>query len=97
MDVHLLAVRADWDTSYEAVTHAIHRPRNTVVAPQAMSGSGVLSGTHGSVLDPIAAIQCRITSIRSNRTIDIAFGMATPRGGPGPGEIPDPGSRTGLN
>jgi cyclic beta-1,2-glucan synthetase len=29
--------------------------------------SGALSGSEGSVLDPIVAIRCRITSIRKNR------------------------------
>jgi cellobiose phosphorylase len=79
---HLLAVHgADiGDTSYETDRMRFIGRGNTVVAPQAMSGSGVLSGTHGSVLDPIAAIQCRITlDPEQSVTIDMAFGIGDTR------------------
>jgi cellobiose phosphorylase len=45
-----------------------------------MSKSGRLSGSHGSVLDPIVAIQCEITlDPEQSVTIDMAFGMSDSR------------------
>ena len=79
---HLLAVHgADiGDASYETDRMRFIGRGNTVVAPQAMSAPGVLSGTHGSVLDPIAAIQCRITlDPEQSVTIDMAFGIGDTR------------------
>ena len=53
---------------------------NTTVAPQALSKVGVLSGTDGSVLDPIVAIQCQITlDPEQTVTIDMAFGVGDTR------------------
>ena len=42
--------------------HALHRPRTKhSPRPQAMSDPAALSGSDGSVLDPIVAIRCRVT------------------------------------
>ena len=79
---HLLAVHgADiGEVSYETDRMRFIGRGNTVVAPQAMSESGVLSGTHGSVLDPIVAIQCRITlDPEQSVTIDMASGIGDTR------------------
>ena len=79
---HLLAVHgADiGDISYETDRMRFIGRGNTIVAPRAMSESGALSGTHGSVLDPIVAIQCRITlDPQQSVTIDMASGIGDTR------------------
>ena len=53
---------------------------NTVVAPQAMGESAELSGSQGSVLDPIAAIRFQIKLAPEQTTvIDIVIGAAESR------------------
>ncbi len=56
--------------------------RNTIVRPDAMTNSGPLSGTEGSVLDPVVAIQYQII-LESERsvTIDIVTGIDGTREG----------------
>jgi cyclic beta-1,2-glucan synthetase len=50
---------------------------NTIHHPKAMFQSAVLSGSQGSVLDPIVAIQYRIIiDAHETATIDMVFGMA---------------------
>ena len=49
------------DMSYETDRMRFIGRGNTLVNPQAMRDVAALSGSAGSVLDPIAAIQCRIT------------------------------------
>ena len=79
---HLLAVHG---AEVERVSYETDRLRfigrgNTIVAPQAMSDSSGLSGTHGSVLDPIVAIQCRMTlDPEQSVTIDMASGIGETR------------------
>jgi len=53
---------------------------NTVADPQAMRGSAPLSGSQGSVLDPIVAIRHRITlDPEESATIDIVSGACETR------------------
>ena len=69
---------------------------HTVAAPQAMSDSAALSGSEGSVLDPIVAIRCRITlDPEESATIDMVSGIGETRDVlPGAGrEIPRSTSR----
>jgi len=60
---HLMAVQGAeiGEVSYETDRLRFIGRGRTVADPQAMSNSGALSGRHGSVLDPIVAIRCRIT------------------------------------
>ena len=60
---HLMAVQGAeiGEVSYETDRLRFIGRGRTVADPQAMSDSGALSGRHGSVLDPIIAIRCRIT------------------------------------
>ena len=59
----------------------IGRGRN-LSAPAALDFSGPLSGTSGSVLDPIVAIRCRVTlAPEQSVTIDIVSGVADDRAG----------------
>src|SRR5579864_2858913 len=53
---------------------------NTVANPQAMSGPAALSGSEGSVLDPIVAIRCRMTlDPEQSVTINIVTGVGASR------------------
>ena len=79
---HLLAVHGAniGEVSYETDRMRFIGRGNTVVAPRAMCESGVLSGTHGSVLDPIVAIQCQIRlDPEQSVTIDVASGIGETR------------------
>jgi cyclic beta-1,2-glucan synthetase len=79
---HLLAVHGAsiGEVSYETDRMRFIGRGNTVVAPRAMSESGALSGTHGSVLDPIVAIQCQISlDPEQSVTIDMASGIGETR------------------
>jgi cyclic beta-1,2-glucan glucanotransferase len=49
------------DTSYETDRMRFIGRGNTLANPRAMRNVGALSGSEGSVLDPIVAIQCRTT------------------------------------
>ena len=49
------------DISYETDRMRFIGRGNTLVSPQAMRDAAALSNSEGSVLDPIVAIQCRIT------------------------------------
>ena len=52
----------------------------TLMAPQAITEGGVLSGSQGSVLDPIVAIRCRITLEAGQvATLDFVNGTADNR------------------
>ena len=79
---HLMAVHgADIeDVSYETDRMRFVGRGNTVANPQAMSGSGALSGTQGSVLDPIVAIRYRILlDPEESATINIVSGVGETR------------------
>ncbi|MGK2913231.1 MAG: GH36-type glycosyl hydrolase domain-containing protein [Porticoccaceae bacterium] len=79
---HLLAANG---TSVGKVSYETDRMRfigrgYTVVAPQAMRDAGALSGTAGSVLDPIVAIRCQITlEAEQSTTVDWVTGAADSR------------------
>jgi len=69
------------EVSYETDRMQFIGRGNTVADPQAMSGgagffTGELSGSEGSVLDPIVAIRYRITlDPEESATIDIVSGI----------------------
>jgi cellobiose phosphorylase len=79
---HLMAVHgADvGEVSYETDRMRFIGRGRTVAAPQAMSDSAALSGSQGSVLDPIVAIRYRITlDPEQSATIDTVFGLGETR------------------
>ena len=88
---HLMAVHgANIETmSYETDRLQFIGRGHTTADPQAMSGSGTrqgahgaaaLSGSEGSVLDPIVAIRCRITlDPEESATIDLVTGIGDTR------------------
>jgi cellobiose phosphorylase len=79
---HLMAVHgADiGEISYETDRMRFIGRGNTVADPQAMNGSAVLSGSEGSVLDPIVAIRYRITlDPGESATINIVSGIGDTR------------------
>ena len=81
---HLMAVHgADiGEVSYETDRMQFIGRGNTVADPQAMSGSAALSGSEGSVLDPIVAIRHRITlDPEESATINIVSGIGETRDG----------------
>jgi len=71
---HLMAVRGAevGEISYETDRMRFIGRGRTVAAPQAMSDSAALSGSAGSVLDPIIAIRYRIT-LEPEQTATIAM------------------------
>jgi cellobiose phosphorylase len=85
--LHMMAVHGAkiGEVSYETDRMQFIGRGNTVADPQAMragSGldSGVLSGSEGSVLDPIVAIRCRIIlDPDESATINIVSGMGETR------------------
>jgi len=83
---HLMAVHGAkvGEISYETDRMRFIGRGNTVANPQAMSGSsdpsGALSGSQGSVLDPIVAIRYRIAlDPEKSATINIVSGMGESR------------------
>jgi len=79
---HLMAVHGTeiGEISYETDRMQFIGRGNTVVDPQAMSGSAALSGSQGSVLDPIVAIRCRITlDPDESATINVVSGVGESR------------------
>ncbi len=79
---HLMAVHgADTgEVSYETDRMRFIGHGNTVANPQAISGPPALSGSQGSVLDPIVAIRCRITlDPEQSVTINIVTGVGASR------------------
>jgi cellobiose phosphorylase len=85
--LHLMAVHGAEieDVSYETDRMQFIGRGNTVANPQAMSGgaeffSGALSGSEGSVLDPIVSIRCRITlNPEESATINMVSGIGETR------------------
>ncbi len=85
--LHLMAVHGApiGEVSYETDRLQFIGRGNTVADPQAMRGvgdfhTGALSGSEGSVLDPIVAIQCGITlEPEASVTINIVSGIAESR------------------
>jgi cellobiose phosphorylase len=79
---HLMAVHGaeTGEVSYETDRMRFIGRGNTVADPQAMRGSAALSGSQGSVLDPIVAIRHRITlDPGESATIDIVSGSCETR------------------
>jgi len=75
---HLMAVHGAEiaEVSYETDRMRFIGRGRTVAAPQAMSDSAALSGSQGSVLDPIVAIRYRITlDPEQSATIDMVSGI----------------------
>ena len=79
---HLMAVHGAeiGEISYETNRMRFIGRGSTVADPQAMSGSAALSGSQGSVLDPIVAIRYRITlDPEESATINIVSGIGDTR------------------
>jgi cellobiose phosphorylase len=79
---HLMAVHGAEiaEVSYETDRMRFIGRGRTVAAPQAMSDSAALSGSQGSVLDPIVAIRYRITlDPEQAATIDMVSGLGETR------------------
>ncbi len=80
--VHLMNVRDAkvLEISYETNRLTFMGRGRTIASPKAMQKPGSLSGTSGSVLDPIVAIRQRIViDPDSTATIDLVIGMADSR------------------
>jgi cyclic beta-1,2-glucan synthetase len=81
---HLMAVHG---ADVEGISYETDRMRfigrgRTASDPQVMHGSAPLSGSQGSVLDPIVAIQCRITlDPEASATIILVSGIGETRDG----------------
>ncbi|QOY62530.1 cyclic beta 1-2 glucan synthetase [Lysobacter sp. H21R4] len=79
---HLVAVH---DASVDAISYETDRSRfigrgNTLQNPAALTTPGDLSGSEGSVLDPIVAIRCRITLEPGQvASIDMVSGVSATR------------------
>ena len=79
---HLLAVH---EADIDAISYETDRARflgrgNDARRPLALTDSVALSNTHGSVLDPIVAIRCRITlDPEQTTTIDMVTGVGSAR------------------
>jgi cellobiose phosphorylase len=75
---HLLAVH---DADVQAISYESDRARfvgrgNTLAHPDAMTRQAELSGSQGSVLDPIVAIRCRIVlAAEQSTTVDMVTGV----------------------
>jgi cellobiose phosphorylase len=79
---HLMAVHgADiGESSYETDRLRFIGRGNTVADPQAMGDASTLSGSEGSVLDPIVSIRYRITlDAEETATVNIVSGMGVTR------------------
>lgn len=81
---HLAAVHGAQgaEVSYETDRVRFIGRGNTLIDPAAMHDREPLSGTQGSVLDPIVAIRCRITlGPEDSATVNIVTGIAEDREG----------------
>src|SRR3990172_6877746 len=79
---HLMAVHGaeSVDVSYETDRMRFIGRGNTVADPQAMKGSGPLSGSQGSVLDPIVGVRHRIPlDPGESGRVDIVSGVCETR------------------
>jgi cellobiose phosphorylase len=80
--LHLMAVHGAQagEISYETDRARFIGRGRTLAAPLAMTGSAALSGSQGSVLDPIVAIRLRITlDAEQSATIDMVSGVGESR------------------
>ncbi len=81
---HLMAVHGAEISNISYETDRLHfiGRGNTTAAPQAMTNPGSLSGSEGSVLDPIVAVQFQIVlSPDGSATVDIVTGISKSREG----------------
>ena len=79
---HLLAVNGTKisDTSYETNRMQFIGRGQTLASPRVMNENSALSGSEGSVLDPIVSIRCRIKlEPEQSATIDFVSGVAESR------------------
>ena len=68
------------DFTYETDRARFLGRGRTVAAPAAMDLASPLSGSQGSVLDPVVAIRCRITlEPGASANVDLVFGMGADR------------------
>jgi cellobiose phosphorylase len=80
---HLLAAHGSdiGEISYETDRMRFIGRNRSAVAPRAMREAGALSGSAGSVLDPVAAIRCRVVlEPGESATLDLVSGAADNRG-----------------
>jgi len=81
---HLIAVH-DADVgklSYETDRARFVGRGRSVAAPLAMDAAEALSGSQGSVLDPVVAIRCRITlEPEQSASVDLVYGIGESRDG----------------
>ena len=81
--MHLMAVHGAEeveDASYETDRSQFIGRGNTIADPIAMKNSAQLSGTQGSVLDPIVSIRCRITlEPGQTATVNVVSGITENR------------------
>jgi len=79
---HLMSVH---DAEVESLTYETDRARflgrgRGPDAPQAMAAAGALSGSQGSVLDPVVVIRCRFTlAPEQAATVDLVYGIGESR------------------
>jgi cyclic beta-1,2-glucan synthetase len=79
---HLMSVH---DAEVESLSYETDRASflgrgRSPAAPQAMEAAGALSGGQGSVLDPVAAIRCRITlAPEQSANVDLVYGIGDSR------------------
>ncbi len=79
---HLMAVHGAQvdESSYETDRQRFIGRGHTVADPQAMGPAGTLTGSEGSVCDPIVAIRHRITlDPEESATVNIVFGVGASR------------------
>jgi cellobiose phosphorylase len=79
---HLMAVHGahTQEISYETDRQRFLGRGNTVASPQAMIAPGALSGSEGSVLDPIVAIRHRLTlDPEESATVNVVSGVGDTR------------------
>jgi cyclic beta-1,2-glucan synthetase len=79
---HMMVVRGvnTENVSYETDRMKFIGRRNTIAAPQVMNNFTPLSGSQGSVLDPIVAIRYQIIlEPEETATIDMVFGISETR------------------
>ena len=82
--LHLLTTHgtADGPLSFETDRARFIGPGASLAAPHAMLSREALSGTHGAVLDPVAAARCLITLEPDQQVVvDVVMGMAESRAG----------------
>ncbi len=79
---HLVAVHdaVAGETSYETDRSRFIGRGRTLAEPQVMDTAAALSGSQGSVLDPVVAIRCRITlEPEQSAKVDLAYGIGDSR------------------